>query len=91
MKNGGGRRPKHNSIRVSTAKVGRSPKKFLVQRISKLVKQFPGYASIRKVAVAREKWTIDNGLITPTLKLKRNVIFQKYASAINDMYKGHVL
>ena len=65
--------------------------KFLVQRISKLVKQFPGYASIRKVAVAREKWTIDNGLITPTLKLKRNVIFQKYASAINDMYKGHVL
>ena len=65
--------------------------KFLVQRISKLVKQFPGYASIRKVAVAREKWTIDNGLITPTLKLKRNVIFQKYASAIDDMYKGHVL
>ena len=65
--------------------------KFLVQRISKLVKQFPGYASIRKVAVAREKWTIDNGLITPTLKLKRNVIFQKYSSAIDDMYRGHVL
>ena len=65
--------------------------KFLVQRIGKLVKGFPGYASIRKVAVAREKWTIDNGLITPTLKLKRNAIFQKYANAIDDMYKGHVL
>ncbi len=65
--------------------------KFLVQRIGKLIKGFPGYALIRKVAVAREKWTIDNGMITPTLKLKRNVIFQKYASAINDMYKGHVL
>ena len=60
-------------------------------RIGKLIKNFPGYALIRKVAVAREKWTIDNGMITPTLKLKRNVIFQKYANAINDMYKGHVL
>ena len=65
--------------------------KYLVQRIGKLIKGFPGYALVRKVAVAREKWTIDNGMITPTLKLKRNVIFQKYASAIDNMYKGHVL
>ena len=65
--------------------------KFLVQRIGKLIKSFPGYAGIRKVAIAREKWTIDNGMITPTLKLKRNAIFQKYANAIDDMYKGHVL
>jgi long-chain acyl-CoA synthetase len=65
--------------------------KFLVQRICKQIKSFPGYALVRKVAVAREKWTIDNGMITPTLKLKRNVIFKKYATAIDDMYKGHVL
>ena len=65
--------------------------KFLVQRICKQIKGFPGYALVRKVAVAREKWTIDNGLITPTLKLKRNAIFKKYANAIDDMYKGHVL
>ena len=65
--------------------------KFLVQRISKLTKSFPGYAGIRKVAVAREKWTIDNGLITPTMKLKRNAIFLKYAGAIDEMYRGHVL
>ncbi len=65
--------------------------KFLVQRIGKQIKNFPGYALVRKVAVAREKWTIDNGMITPTLKLKRNVIFKKYANAIDDMYKGHVL
>ena len=65
--------------------------KFLVQRIGKQIKQFPGYAAIRKVAVAREKWTIDNGMITPTLKLRRTAIFQKYANAIDEMYKGHVL
>ena len=65
--------------------------KFLVQRICKQIKGFPGYALVRKVAVTREKWTIDNGMITPTLKLKRNAIFKKYANAIDDMYKGHVL
>ena len=65
--------------------------KFLVQRIGKQIKSFPGYAGVRKVAVAREKWTIDNGLITPTLKLRRPAIVQKYAEAIEDMYKGHVL
>ena len=65
--------------------------KFLVQRIGKQIREFPGYAGIRKVAVAREKWTVDNGMITPTLKLKRNAIFQKYANAIDNMYRGHVL
>ena len=65
--------------------------KYLVQRICKQIKGFPGYALVRKVAVAREKWTIDNGMITPTLKLRRNAIFQKYATAIDNMYKGHVL
>jgi len=65
--------------------------KFLVQRISRQTREFPGYAGIRKVAVAREKWTIDNGLITPTQKLKRDAIVQKYGTAIEEMYKGHVL
>lgn len=65
--------------------------KFLAARIGRQIKSFPGYAMVRKVAVAREKWTIDNGLMTPTLKLKRNLIFQKYALAIDNMYKGHGL
>ena len=65
--------------------------KFLVQRITKRIKDFPGYAQVRKVTIAPEKWTIDNGLMTPTLKLKRNVIFTKYAPEIDEMYKGHTL
>ncbi len=65
--------------------------KFLVQRITKRIKDFPGYAQVRKVTIAPEKWTIDNGLMTPTLKLKRNIIFQKYAPEIDEMYEGHTL
>jgi long-chain acyl-CoA synthetase len=65
--------------------------KLLVQRIATRIKQFPGYAQVRRVTVVPEKWTVDNGLMTPTMKLKRNVIFQKYAPAIDAMYKGHAL
>jgi len=65
--------------------------KFLLQRIAQRIKNFPGYAQVRKVSVVKEKWTIDNGLITPTLKLKRNVIVDKYAAAIEAMYRGHTV
>ncbi len=65
--------------------------KVLVQRIAQRIKGFPGYAQVRKVTVAKEKWTIDNGLMTPTLKLKRNVIVDKYKNEIEEMYKGHTL
>ncbi len=63
--------------------------KFLLQRIATRIKGFPGYAQVRKLTVVAEKWTIDNGLMTPTLKLKRARILEKYAAAIEDMYKGH--
>jgi long-chain acyl-CoA synthetase len=65
--------------------------KFLVQRIGQRTKDFPGYAGVRKITVANEKWTIDNGLMTPTMKLKRAAIFTKYAAAIDKMYEGHTL
>ncbi|HEX4858571.1 MAG TPA: long-chain fatty acid--CoA ligase [Usitatibacteraceae bacterium] len=63
--------------------------KLLAQRIGRLTKDFPGYATIRKVVVAREKWTVDNGLMTPTLKLKRNVIVNRYSEAIEKLYQAY--
>ena len=64
--------------------------KFLLQRIAAQIKAFPGYAQVRKLTVVNEKWTIDNGFMTPTLKLKRARIFAHYAGEIEEMYKGHI-
>ena len=87
-----GRAAHENKLDPNLSGAGRDKaEKFLVQRITNRIKCFPGYAQVRKVAIAPEKWTIDNGLMTPTLKLKRNVIFQKYAPEIDEMYKGHTL
>jgi long-chain acyl-CoA synthetase len=73
------------------AEIEGKAEKLLLGRIAQRIKGFPGYAQVRKITVARDKWTVDNGFMTPTLKLKRNIIFQKYAADIENMYKGHTL
>jgi long-chain acyl-CoA synthetase len=59
----------------------------LCRRANVQLKDFPGYAKIRHLAHVRESWTVENGLITPTLKLKRNKIEERYAKEIEAMYK----
>lgn len=41
---------------------------------------------VKKFTLLPNEWTIDSGEITPTLKLKRKVILQKYAKEIDAMY-----
>lgn len=47
------------------------------------------YARVRRVVVLREPWTVDNGLLTPTLKLKRHRIAERYAGEIEGAYSGY--
>ncbi len=61
----------------------------LLERISILLKQFPGYAQIRRISCIDEPWTVENGLLTPTLKIKRNKIQELYKQQIEAMYQGH--
>jgi len=62
---------------------------YLISRISKQMSDFPGYAKIRKVHVCDQEWTVESGLLTPTLKIKRPKIMQHYADAIEQLYVGH--
>ena len=67
--------------------------KKLASHINKLVtaqmSQFPGYARIRKVHICPEEWTVESGLITPTLKIKRSKLLEHFADEIEGMYEGH--
>lgn len=47
---------------------------------------FPGYAKVRRVRLLRDGWTVENGLMTPTLKLKRARILDELANDIEAMY-----
>ncbi len=61
----------------------------VLERVAKQISAFPGYARIHNVYCQLEPWTIEDGLITPTLKLKRNEVCERYAQQIETMYKGH--
>lgn len=63
--------------------------KLLLGRIADCLHEFPGYAQVRRVKRILEQWTVDNELITPTLKIKRNRILERYKSEIEQMYEGH--
>ena len=60
-----------------------------VQRIAAQIHEFPGYAQIHKVLLLSEPWSIENGMLTPTLKIKRTQVSEKLLNEINKLYKGH--
>ena len=47
-----------------------------------------GWEQIKKIELTPEVWSIEDGLLTPTLKLKRKAIKEKYIALYNKMY-GH--
>lgn len=59
----------------------------LVQRdVSKLTAGLADYERIRRVALLPDELTIDNGELTPTLKVKRRVIDEKFGALIDELY-----
>ena len=61
----------------------------VLRRIARNLRGFPGYARVNRVLLLKETWTIDNGLLTPTLKIKRDEVARRYASQISKLYEGH--
>ncbi len=45
------------------------------------------YETIKKVILVPEEWNVDSGELTPSLKLKRRVINEKYKEQIDAVYK----
>jgi len=57
-----------------------------LKKIKVCLKDFPGYAKIRRVIPTLDPWTVDNGLLTPTLKTKRVRILKHFAGKITALY-----
>jgi long-chain acyl-CoA synthetase len=58
----------------------------LIREIRGNLKDFPGYAKVRRVILTLEPWTIDNGLLTPTLKVKRALVLDRFSDVISALY-----
>ncbi|HCF60813.1 MAG TPA: long-chain fatty acid--CoA ligase, partial [Myxococcales bacterium] len=56
--------------------------------IEALNAKLPSYATIKKFAILDHDWTQDTGEITPTLKVKRQVVGPRYRQIIDGFYDG---
>lgn len=61
----------------------------LVQReVAALTAELADYERVRRVALLPEELSIDNGELTPTLKVKRRVVDERYHALIDELYAG---
>ena len=55
--------------------------------VNEVNKKLSSWEKMKRFIVVTDVWTVDNKLITPTLKLKRKNLMELYASEIAEMYK----
>ena len=60
--------------------------RLVLKRVNARLEDFPGYAQIRRVKILTEPWTIEDGLMTPTQKLKRPLIEKEHAEDIKALF-----
>jgi long-chain acyl-CoA synthetase len=60
--------------------------KDLVKRANAQLASFPRWVKVRQVIPTPEAWSVDNGLLTPTLKVKRAVVLQRFDAEISALY-----
>lgn len=63
-------------------------KKALLQVVDRVNGQLSNIEKIRTIVVAREAFTIDNGLMTPTMKIRRHMIKDIYGESLEGLYRS---
>ena len=58
-------------------------------RIQHGLRDFPGYARLHRVVLLETPWTVENNMMTPTLKLRRNRVLEYHKTMIDNLYAGH--
>ncbi|MFN8348061.1 MAG: AMP-binding protein [Spirosomataceae bacterium] len=60
----------------------------LTSTLADLNPRLKSYERVQKIVIMKEPWTVDNNMLTPTMKTKRNVIEKNYAPMMEPWYVG---
>jgi long-chain acyl-CoA synthetase len=58
----------------------------VMARVTALLSDLARYAQVRAVHLTLQPWTIEAGQLTPTLKIKRDVVLRLFAKEIDELY-----
>jgi long-chain acyl-CoA synthetase len=56
--------------------------------VNELNKRFGNWEQVKRIELTKEVWSIDGGELTPTMKLKRKVIKEKYQDLYDKIYNS---
>ena len=65
-----------------------SIKQSLVSTLSDVNPRLKSYERVQKIVIMKEAWTVDNNMLTPTMKTKRNIIEKNYEPMMEPWYEG---
>jgi long-chain acyl-CoA synthetase len=54
--------------------------------VDKYGAEFKGFERVKRITLLGEDFTLDNGMLTPSLKVKRRVVLQRYQGALDALY-----
>ena len=77
-------RPFFSLLAVTAERDGKA----LARRANARLQHFPRYQRVRQVIPLSEPWTVESGLLTPTLKVKRDAVLARFAEPIERTYRG---
>jgi long-chain acyl-CoA synthetase len=65
----------------------REVERLIKGEIERLLPELADYEKIRKFTIIGEEFTVDNGALTPTLKVKKRILLERYKDVIDEMYR----
>lgn len=78
------KRKNHNISDVSNDKKLR---KRIQKEVNKANQLFGKWEQVKDFAITPDEWTVENGHLTPTMKMRRKIILEKYQNLYQEIYK----
>ncbi|MEM6966063.1 MAG: AMP-binding protein [Bacteroidota bacterium] len=73
---------------IGIAKSKDQLKDSLNHTLTQVNKELPNYQKVSTMVVVKEPWSVENGCLTPTLKIKRNVVNQQYQEQLMPWHEA---
>lgn len=75
-------------INIDPEKITSEQEMNVKNHIRKINSKLASFESIKRFEIISESWTTQNGMLTPSLKVKRKVLEEKYKALIKKLYQG---
>ncbi|MGL2967452.1 AMP-dependent synthetase/ligase [Flavobacterium sp. XGLA_31] len=78
----------HITLGTSDAEISADPKvqDRILQEVNEINKKFGHWEQIKRIELTPDVWSVDGGHLTPTMKLKRKAVMEKYRNLYQKIY-----